>query len=124
MGWNVGDRNPRAPAKIGCPAGTLRPVAPAGVGPGLTITLGNTRMTPESHEWDDEWPPHQGHSRSGRYGTAGIDGAGAAGSRAAESLGEASVSQVVVVGGGMAGVACAMELGDKGIEVLLIDRND
>ncbi len=34
------------------------------------------------------------------------------------------MSQVVVVGGGMAGVACAMELGDKGIEVLLIDRND
>ena len=34
------------------------------------------------------------------------------------------MSQVVVVGGGMAGVACAMELGDKGIEVLLVDRND
>ena len=34
------------------------------------------------------------------------------------------MSQVVVVGGGMAGVACALELGDKGIEVLLIDRND
>lgn len=34
------------------------------------------------------------------------------------------MSQVVVVGGGMAGVACASELGSKGIEVLLIDQND
>jgi len=34
------------------------------------------------------------------------------------------VSRVVVVGGGMAGVACARELGGKGIEVLLIDQND
>ena len=34
------------------------------------------------------------------------------------------MSRVVVVGGGMAGVACARELGGKGIEVLLIDQND
>ena len=35
-----------------------------------------------------------------------------------------TTERVLVLGGGMAGVACAMELGDKGIEVLLIDRND
>ena len=34
------------------------------------------------------------------------------------------MTAVVVVGGGMAGVACASELGRKGVEVLLIDRND
>jgi NADH dehydrogenase len=34
------------------------------------------------------------------------------------------VTQVVVVGGGMAGVACAAELGRKGVDVLLIDQHD
>ncbi|MGS0684382.1 NAD(P)/FAD-dependent oxidoreductase [Nakamurella sp. GG22] len=34
------------------------------------------------------------------------------------------MTAVVVVGGGMAGAACASELGRKGVEVLLIDRND
>ena len=34
------------------------------------------------------------------------------------------MSQVVVVGGGMAGVACAAELGRHGVEVLLIDQHD
>lgn len=34
------------------------------------------------------------------------------------------MSQVVVVGGGMAGVACAAELGRKEVEVLLIDQHD
>ena len=29
-----------------------------------------------------------------------------------------------MVGGGLAGVACALELGDNGIEVTLFDRND
>ena len=32
--------------------------------------------------------------------------------------------QVLVLGGGLAGVACARELGDEGIEVTLVDRND
>jgi NADH dehydrogenase len=31
---------------------------------------------------------------------------------------------VVVLGGGLAGVACAHTLGDEGIEVVLVDRND
>jgi len=31
---------------------------------------------------------------------------------------------VVVVGGGMAGVACARELGRNDVEVVLVDRND
>ena len=34
------------------------------------------------------------------------------------------MTQVVVVGGGMAGVACAAELGRKGVDVLLIDQHD
>ena len=34
------------------------------------------------------------------------------------------MTKVVVVGGGMAGVACAAELGDKGVDVLLIDQHD
>ena len=32
--------------------------------------------------------------------------------------------KVVVVGGGMAGVACALELGRKDVEVVLVDRHD
>ena len=31
---------------------------------------------------------------------------------------------VVVVGGGLAGVACAHKLGDEGVQVVLVDRND
>jgi NADH:ubiquinone reductase (H+-translocating) len=31
---------------------------------------------------------------------------------------------VVVLGGGLAGVACAKKLGDEGVEVTLVDRND
>jgi len=34
------------------------------------------------------------------------------------------VPKVVVVGGGMAGVACALELGRKDVEVVLVDRHD
>jgi len=34
------------------------------------------------------------------------------------------VTKVVVVGGGMAGVACALELGNQAGEVILVDRND
>ena len=32
--------------------------------------------------------------------------------------------RVLVLGGGLAGVACARQLGDEGIEVTLVDRND
>ena len=32
--------------------------------------------------------------------------------------------RVMVLGGGLAGVACARELGDAGVEVTLVDRND
>jgi NADH:ubiquinone reductase (H+-translocating) len=32
--------------------------------------------------------------------------------------------RVLVLGGGLAGVACALELGDAGVEVTLVDRND
>ena len=32
--------------------------------------------------------------------------------------------RVLVLGGGLAGVACALELGDDGVEVTLVDRND
>ena len=32
--------------------------------------------------------------------------------------------RVLVLGGGLAGVACARELGDAGVEVTLVDRND
>jgi NADH:ubiquinone reductase (H+-translocating) len=32
--------------------------------------------------------------------------------------------RVLVLGGGLAGVACARELGDDGVEVTLVDRND
>ena len=31
---------------------------------------------------------------------------------------------VLVLGGGLAGVACARELGDAGVDVTLVDRND
>ena len=31
---------------------------------------------------------------------------------------------VVVLGGGLAGVACAHKLGDEGVDVMLVDRND
>jgi NADH dehydrogenase len=37
---------------------------------------------------------------------------------------EAFVTKVVIVGGGMAGVACASELGHRDVDVTLIDRND
>jgi len=32
--------------------------------------------------------------------------------------------RVLILGGGMAGVACAQKLGDEGIDVVLVDRND
>ena len=32
--------------------------------------------------------------------------------------------RVLVLGGGLAGVACAKELGDEGVDVTLVDRND
>src|SRR5215203_1868560 len=32
--------------------------------------------------------------------------------------------RVLVLGGGLAGVACALELADEGVEVTLVDRND
>jgi NADH dehydrogenase len=32
--------------------------------------------------------------------------------------------RVLVLGGGLAGVACARELADDGVEVTLVDRND
>jgi NADH:quinone reductase (non-electrogenic) len=32
--------------------------------------------------------------------------------------------RVLILGGGLAGVACARELGDDGIDVTLVDRND
>ncbi|MEK6439159.1 NAD(P)/FAD-dependent oxidoreductase [Pseudonocardia sp. T1-2H] len=32
--------------------------------------------------------------------------------------------RVLVLGGGLAGVACARKLGDEGIDVVLVDRND
>lgn len=35
-----------------------------------------------------------------------------------------TTERVLVLGGGLAGVACALELGDNGIEVTLFDRND
>ena len=31
---------------------------------------------------------------------------------------------VLVLGGGLAGVACAARLGDQGVDVTLVDRND
>jgi NADH dehydrogenase len=36
----------------------------------------------------------------------------------------AQSAHVVVLGGGLAGVACAHELGDEGVRVTLVDRND
>ena len=35
-----------------------------------------------------------------------------------------TADRVLVLGGGMAGVACAQKLGDEGIDVVLVDRND
>src|SRR5215204_2199983 len=32
--------------------------------------------------------------------------------------------RILVLGGGLAGVACAHKLGDEGVEVTLVDRND
>ena len=34
------------------------------------------------------------------------------------------MTRVVVIGGGMAGVACASELGRKDVDVVLVDRHD
>ena len=31
---------------------------------------------------------------------------------------------VLILGGGLAGVACAHKLGDEGVDVTLVDRND
>src|SRR4051794_13983649 len=36
----------------------------------------------------------------------------------------AVADRVLVLGGGLAGVACAQKLGDEGIDVVLVDRND
>ena len=33
-------------------------------------------------------------------------------------------SKVLILGGGLAGVACAHKLGDEGVPVTLVDRND
>src|SRR5664279_3983890 len=44
--------------------------------------------------------------------------------RASPSTSGGSMPSVVVVGGGMAGVACARELGRHQVEVVLIDRNN
>ena len=37
---------------------------------------------------------------------------------------EPTADRVLILGGGMAGVACAQKLGDEGIDVVLVDRND
>jgi hypothetical protein len=37
---------------------------------------------------------------------------------------ELIADRVLILGGGMAGVACAQKLGDEGIDVVLVDRND
>ncbi|NKY10235.1 FAD-dependent oxidoreductase [Cellulomonas hominis] len=42
----------------------------------------------------------------------------------AGSAGAAADASVVVLGGGLAGVACAHRLGDAGVPVVLLDRND
>ena len=31
---------------------------------------------------------------------------------------------VLILGGGLAGVSCALQLGDEGVDVTLVDRND
>ena len=35
-----------------------------------------------------------------------------------------TADRVLVLGGGLAGVACAQKLGDEGVDVVLVDRND
>ena len=35
-----------------------------------------------------------------------------------------TADRVLILGGGLAGVACAQKLGDEGIDVVLVDRND
>ena len=37
---------------------------------------------------------------------------------------DATADRVLILGGGLAGVACAQKLGDEGIAVVLVDRND
>ena len=37
---------------------------------------------------------------------------------------DSTADRVLVLGGGLAGVACAQKLGDEGIDVMLVDRND
>ena len=37
---------------------------------------------------------------------------------------QATADRVLILGGGLAGVACAQKLGDEGIDVVLVDRND
>ena len=37
---------------------------------------------------------------------------------------DTTADRVLVLGGGLAGVACAQKLGDEGIDVVVVDRND
>ena len=37
---------------------------------------------------------------------------------------QTTADRVLILGGGLAGVACAQKLGDEGIDVVLVDRND
>ena len=37
---------------------------------------------------------------------------------------DTTAARVLILGGGLAGVACAQKLGDEGIDVVLVDRND
>ncbi|HET6666469.1 MAG TPA: NAD(P)/FAD-dependent oxidoreductase [Intrasporangium sp.] len=47
-----------------------------------------------------------------------------AGDRGAPSAGDQQAARVLVLGGGLAGVACASRLGHEGVHVTLVDRND